>query len=81
MKFNHLLMENNITRSDMDSVRKFISQKNIILTQSKKVKQFEEKWSKWLGVKYSVYVNSGSSANFISISALKVLNNNKKKMK
>ena len=79
MKFNHLLMENNITRSDMDSVRKFISQKNIILTQSKKVKQFEEKWSKWLGVKYSVYVNSGSSANFISISALKVLNNNKKK--
>ena len=79
MKFNHLLMENNITRSDMDSVRKFISQKNIILTQSKKVKQFEEKWSKWLGVKYSVYVNSGSSANFISISALKVLNNNKEK--
>ena len=79
MKFDHLLMENNITRSDMDSVRKFISQKNIILTQSKKVKQFEEKWSKWLGVKYSVYVNSGSSANFISISALKVLNNNKEK--
>ena len=79
MKFNHLLMENNITRSDMISVRKFISQKNIILTQSKKVKQFEEKWSKWLGVKYSVYVNSGSSANFISISALKILNNNKKK--
>ena len=79
MKFNHLLMENNITRSDMDSVRKFISQKNIILTQSKKVKHFEEKWSKWLGVKYSVYVNSGSSANFISISALKALNNNKKK--
>ncbi len=79
MKFNHLLMENNITRSDMDSVRKFINQKNIILTQSKKVKQFEEKWSKWLGVKYSVYVNSGSSANFISISALKVLNNNKEK--
>ena len=79
MKFNHPLMDNNITKSDLISVRKFVSQKNIILTQSKKIKQFEEKWSKWLGVKYSVYVNSGSSANFISILALKILNKNKNK--
>ena len=66
MKFNHPLMDNNITKSDLISVRKFASQKNIILTQSKKIKQFEEKWSKWLGVKHSVFVKSGSSANFIS---------------
>ena len=79
MKFNHPLMDNNITKSDLISVRKFVSQKNIILTQSKKIKQFEEKWSKWLGVKYSVYVNSGSSANFISVLALKILNKNKNK--
>ena len=32
-----------------------------------------------MGVKYSTYVNSGSSANFISISALKYLNKNKDK--
>ena len=38
---------------------------NIILTQSKNVKKFEYQWSKWLGVKYSVFVNSGSSANLL----------------
>ena len=40
---------------------------------------FEKKWSKWLGVKYSTFVNSGSSANFITISALKYLNHNSKR--
>ena len=77
MKINHLLMDNNFTKSDMDSVRKLINKKNIILTQSKKVKEFEKKWSKWVGTKYSVFVNSGSSANFITISALKALNKDK----
>ena len=79
MKFKHALMSNNFTRSDMDQVKKFVNHKNIILTQSKKVKEFEKKWSKWLGVKYSVFVNSGSSANFITMSALKIINKNKVK--
>ena len=35
----------------------------------------KKKWSKWLGVKYSVFVNSGSSANLLSISILKELYN------
>ena len=79
MKLNHALMDNNFTKSDMDSVVKLIRQKNIILTQSKKVKEFEQKWSEWVGTKYSVFVNSGSSANFITISVLKILNKNKEK--
>ena len=79
MKFKHALMSNNFTRSDMDQVKKFVNHKNIILTQSKKVNEFEKKWSKWLGVKYSVFVNSGSSANFITMSALKIINKNKVK--
>ena len=79
MKLNHALMDNNFTKSDMDSVVKLVKKKDIILTQSKKVKEFEKKWSKWVGTKYSVYVNSGSSANFITISALKALNKNKNK--
>ena len=79
MKLNHALMDNNFTKSDMDSVVKLIRQKNIILTQSKKVKEFEQKWSEWVGTKYSVFVNSGSSANFITISVLKILNKNKHK--
>ena len=79
MKFKHSLMSNNFTKSDMNEVKKFINHKNITLTQSKKVKEFEKKWSRWLGVKYSVFVNSGSSANYITISALKIIN--KKKIK
>ena len=77
MKFKHYLMSNNFTKSDMNEVKKFINHKNITLTQSKKVKEFEKKWSRWLGVKYSVFVNSGSSANYITISALKIINKNK----
>ena len=77
MKFKHSLMSNNFTKSDMNEVKKFINHKNITLTQSKKVKEFEKKWSSWLGVKYSVFVNSGSSANYITILALKIINKNK----
>tara|TARA_B110001452_G_scaffold199075_1_gene169058 strand:+ start:24 stop:1211 length:1188 start_codon:yes stop_codon:yes gene_type:complete len=79
MKLNHPLMKNNFTRSDMDAVKKVINTKNLILTQSKNVKQFENKWSKWLGVKYSTFVNSGASANFITLAILKHSNKNKNK--
>ena len=57
-KFNHSLMQNNFTKSDLLEVKKLISKKNIILTQSTKVEEFEKKWSRWLVVKYSVFVNS-----------------------
>ena len=65
MKMNHKLMNNNFTENDIAVLRKFLKNKNVILTQSKKVEEFEKKWSKWLGVKYSTFVNSGSSANYI----------------
>ena len=79
MKFSHKLMNNNFTNRDMLDVRKLLKNKDVVLTQSKQVARFEEKWSKWLNVKYSTFVSSGSSANFISISLLKILNKNKKK--
>ena len=64
-------MENNITKSDLDNVISHLKTKNPILTAGKNVKKFEEEWSKWLGVKYSVFVNSGSSANFLTMACLK----------
>ena len=73
MKFSHKLMHDNFTKSDCDAVVRLFKDKNIILTQSKNVKKFESTWSKWLGVKYSVFVNSGSSANLLTISILKIL--------
>ena len=73
----HSLMENNINKEDIDVIIKFLKKnKKRIFTQSKKVKEFENKWSKWLGVKYSVFVNSGSSANLITMLALKILKGN-----
>jgi hypothetical protein len=39
------------------------------LTAGNKVKEFEKQWSEWLGVKHSVFVNSGSSANLILVQA------------
>ena len=72
-------MHNNFSKSDFSDVKKLLNQANPILTQSKKVEEFEKKWSKWLGVRYSTFVSSGSSANYISISLLKVLNKNKYK--
>ncbi len=71
MTFKHKLMENNIIASDLNNVIKFLKT-NPILTQNKKVQEFEKKWSKWLGVKYSVFVNSGSSANLLSLLAMKI---------
>jgi CDP-6-deoxy-D-xylo-4-hexulose-3-dehydrase len=40
------------------------------LTKGNLTLQFEDIWSKWLGVKYSVFVNSGSSANLLMIYSL-----------
>ena len=71
-KFNHPLMFDNISLQDRIVAAKYIK-KNNIFTQSNKVKEFENKWSKWLGVKYSIFVNSGSSANFLTFLAIKIL--------
>lgn len=71
LRFDWPLMKNNIEREDLDKVISFLKQDNLILTQSRNVKEFEEEWSKWLGVKYSVLVNSGSAANLMSITALR----------
>ena len=65
-------MKNNITKDDLDKVISYLKTKDPILTSSSKVLEFEKKWSKWLKVKYSVFVNSGSSANLLSMALLKI---------
>ena len=75
--FHHKLMFNNIELQDLKKVKIFLNKENIILTQSKKVLEFEKKWSKWLGVKYSIFVNSGSSANYLTMLALKIIHGEK----
>src|SRR2546428_652408 len=70
---NWPLMQNNISRQDLDAVVAFLTDDIPVLTQSRQVQTFEEEWSAWLGVKHSVFVNSGSSANLITMAALKEL--------
>ena len=72
-KLDWPLMRNNITRADLDALIDFLKQDDPILTQSKNVAAFEKEWSDWLGVKHSVFVNSGSSANEITMLALREL--------
>ena len=52
-------MANNIDNSDVSSLLYFLKKnKKRVFTQSSKVIEFEKKWSKWLGTKYSIFVNS-----------------------
>ena len=70
MKFP--LMRNNILREDLDAVIAHLQQDDPILTHGANVRAFEAEWSAWLGVKYSVFVNSGASANLLSMAILKI---------
>jgi len=69
---NYPLMRNNILRDDLDAIIEHLKQDNPILTNGANVRAFEEKWSEWLGVKYSVFVNSGASANLLTMAILKI---------
>ena len=66
------LMRNNILREDLDAVIEHLKQDDPILTHGANVRAFEEEWSAWLGVKYSVLVNSGASANLLTMAILKI---------
>lgn len=70
MKFP--LMRNNILREDLDAVIRHLQQDDPILTHSANVRAFEEEWSQWIGKKYSVFVNSGASANLLTMAILKL---------
>ncbi len=70
MKFP--LMRNNILREDLDALIEYLKQDDPILTHGPNVREFEAEWSKWLGVKYSVFVNSGASANLLTMAILKI---------
>ena len=72
-RLNWPLMKNNIVREDLDAVVDLLRQDDPVLTQSNNVRAFEEEWSRWLGVRHSIFVNSGSSANLVTLAALREL--------
>jgi CDP-6-deoxy-D-xylo-4-hexulose-3-dehydrase len=71
-KFKWPLINNNVSELDRDVLSKFILE-NDRFTNGIKVIEFEELWSKWLGINHSVMLNSGTSGNYISIAIVKEL--------
>lgn len=67
------LIQDTIDNQDIDNLIDWLKDYPR-LTKGTKTIEFENKWSKWLGSKYSVFVNSGSSANLLMLYALKILN-------
>lgn len=73
------LVKDTINFEDIQNLIEWLKT-NPKLTKGSVTVKFEEEWSKWLGVKYSVFVNSGSSANLAAVYSLLLsgkLKNNK----
>jgi CDP-6-deoxy-D-xylo-4-hexulose-3-dehydrase len=64
-----LMDDRAVTSEDRQKMCAFIMN-NEKLSYGEKCKELERLWSEWLGVKYSVFVNSGSSANLILVQAM-----------
>lgn len=63
------LVKNTIDEKDIESLIDWLKT-DPQLTKGPMVTEFEKKWSQWLGKKYSVFVNSGSSANLAAVYSL-----------
>lgn len=63
-------MEDAISFSDRFKLAKFALTADRF-TNGEKVRELEHKWNEWLGSEHSLFVSSGSTANFLLIAALK----------
>ena len=70
-KFKWQLINDSITDGDKKAMVDFINTPDQRFTNGVKVKEFEKAWSEYLGCEYSVFVNSGASANYIMTSIMK----------
>jgi len=68
------LQENVFEETDLKYISNFIAKKKK-LTQGLEVKKFEKQFSRWNNSKYSIFVNSGSSADLLIINTAKELYN------
>lgn len=67
--FSWPLMKDSITFCDRVKLAKFVMSADKF-TQGDKVEEFEQAWSDWLGAEHSLFVSSGSTANFLLIASL-----------
>lgn len=80
MRFKWPLMRSNFAREDFWRIYWLLIGGNkglgnwdldVRLTQGEQVRKFEEEFAAWQGQKHAVFVNSGSSANLLTMAALK----------
>ncbi len=64
MNIRYHLAEDTIDKNDIDQLVEWLKTYPR-LTKGELTVAFEKKWSEWLGRKYSVFCNSGSSANLL----------------
>jgi len=64
------LAKDTIDKSDIDQLINWL-QTYPRLTKGPVTLSLEKKWSEWIGRKYSIFCNSGSSANLLMLAALK----------
>jgi CDP-6-deoxy-D-xylo-4-hexulose-3-dehydrase len=65
----YYLAQDTIDRNDIEALASWLKTMPR-LTKDKVTVDFEERWSRWIGRKYSVFCNSGSSANLLMYYAL-----------
>ena len=63
------LVNDTINNNDIDKLIEWL-QTYPRLTKGQLTLDLEQKWSKWLGIKHSIFCNSGSSANLLMLWAL-----------
>ena len=69
------LVSDTIDKKDLKALSDWMLQSETPqLTKGPLTIEFEKRWSEWLGVKHTTYVNSGSSAILLALAALKETN-------
>lgn len=70
-EFKYTLSDDTWGREEIEAAMRVLISRNY--TMGKEVQKFELEFAKWLGSKYVIMVNSGSSANLLAIAALMYL--------
>ena len=79
MSYRYPLSTSTWQKEEYDALQNVIDSNNF--TMGEKVKQYEENFANFIGSKYSIMVNSGSSANLLMIAALFYTKKNELKLK
>ena len=68
MSYKYPLSYDSWDHEELEAIKQVVDDR--FFTMSKKVKKFEEEFSNYIGSKYSIMVNSGSSANLLMVASL-----------